>query len=63
MKFTLTFLVTGCCKRGKESKSFSEFFPPSAGFEKLRMDETDSDNSDTEVEEFAVSSYRKSLSA
>jgi hypothetical protein len=50
---------SGCCRRAKETKSFSEFFPPSAGFEKLRMDESESDNSDTEVEEYSVSSYRK----
>ncbi|ODN03814.1 Peptidyl-glycine alpha-amidating monooxygenase B [Orchesella cincta] len=49
---------SGCCRR-KETKSFSEFFPPSAGFEKLRMDESDSENSDTEVEEFSASMYRK----
>lgn len=51
-------LYTGWCRR-KETKSFAEFFPPSAGFEKLKMEESDSENSDTEVEEFAVSSYRK----
>ncbi len=48
----------GCCRR-KETKSFSEFFPPSAGFEKLRMDESDSENSDTEIEEFNASMHRK----
>lgn len=51
-------ISTGCCRR-KETKSFSEFFPPSAGFEKLRMDESDSENSDTEIEEFNASMYRK----
>lgn len=50
---------SGCCRRTKEPRSFAEFFPPSAGFEKLRMDESESDNSDTEVEEFTASSYRK----
>ncbi|CAG7657333.1 unnamed protein product [Allacma fusca] len=39
---------SGCCRRTKEPRSFAEFFPPSAGFEKLRMDESESDNSDTE---------------
>jgi len=52
--------TSGWCRRRNETKSFAEFFPPSAGFEKLKMEESESDdNSDTEVEEFAVSSYRK----
>jgi len=49
-----------CCRR-KETKSFAEFFPPSAGFEKLRMDESESENSDTEVDEYTVPAYRKPL--
>ena len=62
MKLIILFNSTlGCCNRRKESKSFAEFFPPSAGFEKLRMDESDNENSDTEIEEFTLPSYRKSL--